>query len=42
MFNKPTAEAGLLNKSYYLAAALGGDRFLHIIAIKLVALCSTA
>jgi hypothetical protein len=42
MFNKPTFEAGLLNKSSHLAEALGATKFIVIIAMNLVTLyCAT-
>jgi hypothetical protein len=38
MFNKPTSEAGLLNKSFYLAQALGVTKFTNVREIILVTL----
>jgi hypothetical protein len=38
LFNKLTPEAGLLNKSSSLAAALGVTKFITVIATNLVAL----
>ena len=40
MFNKPTSQASLLNKSSWLAAALGVTKFITIIAMILVTLKS--
>jgi hypothetical protein len=39
LFNKLALEAGLLNKSYRLASALGVTKFMTAIAMNLVTLC---
>jgi hypothetical protein len=39
MFNKPTSEAGLLNKSSCLAAALGVTKFVIVTDKILTTLC---
>jgi hypothetical protein len=42
VLNQLTSEADLLNKSSFFAAAVGAPKFITIIAINLVTLCSTA
>jgi hypothetical protein len=39
MFNKPTSEDGLLNKSSHLVEALGVTKFKAIICMNFVTLC---
>ncbi len=39
LFNKPTSEAGLLNKGLYFAPALGVTKFIIVIDMSLLTLC---